>query len=135
MQTNKSVKVELTENEISSILVDIFIKVHRILGPGLLESVYEAAICYELDKMVIKYARQKGLPVYYEDVRLDVGFRADIIVENKVIIEIKSVENVVPVHPKTLLTYLKITEMKLGMLVNFNVNLIKDGIKRIVNNL
>jgi len=135
MYIGKEKAKQLTENEISKILVDVFIKVHRILGPGLLESVYESAICYELDMLNIKYHRQKGLPVYYEDVVLEVGFRADIIVENKVIVEIKSVENIIPVHPKTLLTYLRITEMKLGMLVNFNVSLIKDGIKRIVNNL
>lgn len=135
MYIGKEKAKQLTENEISKILVDVFIKVHRVLGPGLLESVYESAICYELDRLNIKYHRQKGLPVYYEDVVLEVGFRADIIVENKVIVEIKSVENIIPVHPKTLLTYLRITEMKLGMLVNFNVSLIKDGIKRIVNNL
>jgi len=125
----------MTENEIAKILVNIFLKVHRTLGPGLLESVYEAAICYELDKLGIKYKRQQGIAVVYDEVKMDIGFRADIIVENKVIVEIKSIEAIAPVHQKTLLTYLKLTDLKLGLLVNFNVNLIKYGITRIVNNL
>lgn len=125
----------MTENEISKVLVDIFLKMHTILGPGLLESVYEAAICYELDKRGINYTRQQGIQVWYEEVKMDLGFRADIIVEQKVIIEIKSVEAITPVFFKTLLTYLKLTEKKLGLLVNFNVALIKDGITRIANNL
>lgn len=101
----------------------------------MLESVYEAAICYELDKLSIRYKRQQGIVVVYDEVKMDIGFRADIIVENKVIVEIKSIEAIAPVHPKTLLTYLKLTELKLGLLVNFNVSLIKYGITRIVNNL
>ena len=125
----------MTENEISEILVDIFLKVHRTMGPGLFESVYEAAICYELDKAKIEYKRQPGIVVYYEKVELDLGFRADIIVEEKVIIEIKSIEAIAAVHHKQLLTYLKLTNLKLGLLVNFNVSLIKNGITRIVNNL
>jgi GxxExxY protein len=125
----------MTENEISKILVNIFLKVHRILGPGLLESVYEAAICYELDKIDLKYSRQTDIAVSYENVKLDLGFRADIIVEEKVIVEIKSVESIAAIHPKQLLTYLRLTNIKLGLLVNFNVVLIKDGITRIVNNL
>ena len=125
----------MTENEIAKILVNIFLKVHRTLGPGLLESVYEAAICHELDKLSIKYKRQQGIAVVYDDVKMDIGFMADIIVEDKVIVEIKSIEAISPVHPKTLLTYLKLTELKLGLLVNFNVSLIKNGIIRIVNDL
>ncbi|NOU16371.1 MAG: GxxExxY protein [Bacteroidales bacterium] len=125
----------MTENEISKILVNIFLKVHRILGPGLLESVYEAAICHELDKIDLKYRRQTDIAVSYENVKLDLGFRADIIVEEKVIVEIKSVESIAAIHPKQLLTYLRLTNIKLGLLVNFNVVLIKDGITRIVNNL
>ena len=125
----------MTENEISKILVNIFIKVHSTLGPGLLESVYEAAICYELDKLSIIYQRQQGIQVLYEDVKMDLGFRADIIVEQKVIVEIKSVEVITPVFFKTLLTYLRLTDKKLGLLVNFNVVLMKDGITRIANNL
>jgi GxxExxY protein len=125
----------MTENEISKILVDVFIKVHSQLGPGLLESVYEMAICYELTKRGINYNKQQGINVYYDDIKLDIGFRADIIVEDKIIVELKSIEHILPVHHKTLLTYLKLTDIKLGLLVNFNVNLVKDGIVRIVNNL
>lgn len=125
----------MTENEIAKILVNIFLKVHRKLGPGLLESVYEAAICYELDKLGIKYRRQAEIDVFYETVKLGLGFRADIIVEEKVIVELKSVETMSATFPKILLTYLRVTDLKLGLLVNFNVNLIKHGIKRIANNL
>jgi len=125
----------MTENEISKILVDIFLKIHTRLGPGLLESVYETAICYELNKAELKYQRQQGIQVIYDNVKMDLGFRADIIVEQKLIIEIKSVESITPVFLKTLLTYLRLTDIKLGLLVNFNVALIKDGISRVVNNL
>ncbi|MBS4013003.1 MAG: GxxExxY protein [Bacteroidetes bacterium] len=125
----------MKENEISKILVDTFLKIHKQLGPGLLESVYEEIICYELQNSNLKFTRQQGIPVVYNNVKMDIGFRADIIIENKVIIEIKSIEMLAPVHHKQLLTYLKLTELKLGLLVNFNVNLIKDGIVRIVNNL
>lgn len=125
----------MSENEISKILVDIFIKVHSQLGPGLLESVYEAAICYELSKRGLRFKRQHGISVFYDSVKMDVGFRADIFIEDKVIIEVKSVETLIPVHHKTLLTYLRLTNTKLGLLVNFNVSLVKNGITRIVNNL
>jgi len=126
---------QMTENEISKILIDLFIKVHSELGPGLLESVYESAICHELSKRKLNFTKQQGIPVYYDGVKLDMGFRADIIVDNKVIIEVKSIENLLPVHHKTLLTYLKLTDLKLGLLVNFNMNLVKDGLVRIVNKL
>ena len=125
----------MTENEISKIVVDIFIKVHSSLGPGLLESVYEQVICYELTQRNLTYKKQQEIKVVYNGIQLDAGFRADIIIEDKVIIEIKSVELLAPVHHKQLLTYLKLTDKKLGLLVNFNVNLVKDGIVRIVNNL
>ncbi len=125
----------MTENEISKILVEIFLKIHSKLGPGLLESVYEETICYELTSRGIPFTRQESIEVEYEAVKLDIGFRSDIIVEDKVIIEIKSVETIAPVHNKQLLTYLRLTGMKLGLLVNFNVPLIKEGITRIVNNL
>ena len=125
----------MTENEISKIIVDKCLKIHRALGPGLLESIYEEVLSYELMKDDLKCKRQVGIPVIYEDIKMDLGFRADMIVEGKVIIELKSVENVLPVHKKQLLTYLKLTNMKLGLLINFNVPLIKDGITRIVNNL
>jgi GxxExxY protein len=125
----------MSENEIAKILVDIFIKVHSKLGPGLLESIYENAICYELAKRGLKYKKQQNISIFYDEVKMPVGFRADIIVEDKVIVEIKSIEIVAPVHHKTLLTYLRLTKLKLGLLVNFNVSLVKDGITRLVNNL
>jgi len=125
----------MSENQISKILVEIFLKVHKKLGPGLLESVYEEVICYELRKHNLNYERQKGIKCHYDDVVMDIGFRSDIIVENKVIVEIKSVETIPPVYPKIVLTYLRLSSIKLGLLVNFNVLLIKDGITRLVNNL
>jgi GxxExxY protein len=125
---------ELTENEISKILLNIFISIHKQLGPGLLESVYEEVICHELTSHGLEFERQKGISVFYNSIKMDVGFRADIIVSDKVIIEIKSVEQLAPVHHKQLLTYLKLTDKKLGILVNFNVNLVKDGIVGLVNN-
>ncbi len=125
----------MTENEISKILVEIFLKIHSTIGPGLLESVYEETICYELVNRLIPFTRQQGIEVIYENVKMELGFRADIIVYNKVIVEIKSVEAFAPVHHKQLLTYLRLTDLKLGLLVNFNVPLIKEGITRIVNNL
>ena len=108
--------------------------VYNKLGPGLFESVYESALCYELDKAGLEYKRQLELPVRYEDVILDVAFRIDILVENKVIIELKSVEELTKVHYKQIITYLKLTTIPLGLLVNFNTDSIKENIKRIVNN-
>ncbi len=125
----------MDENEISRIIVDKCLKIHKSLGPGLLESVYEEVLYYKLSNQNLRCGRQVGIPIVYENIRMDLGFRADMIVEGKMIIELKSVENVLPVYKKQLLTYLKLTNMKLGLLINFNVPLIKDGITRIVNNL
>lgn len=125
----------MTENEISKIIVDICYKIHTKLGPGLLESVYETILNYELTTRGLNVERQKALPVFWNETKMDIGFRADLIVENKVIIEVKSVEQIALVHPKQVLTYLKITNLKLGLLINFNEPLIKTGITRIVNNL
>jgi GxxExxY protein len=125
----------MTENELSKIVFDCALKVHQSLGPGLLESAYEECLFYELKKTGLVVEKQKALPLVYEEVRLDVGYRIDIIVENKLILEIKSVEALNDVHFAQLLTYLKLTDCKLGLLINFNVTLIKNGIKRIVNNL
>jgi GxxExxY protein len=125
----------MTENEISRIVFDLCIKIHRKYGPGLFESVYEEIFCYELTKLKIQFVRQHPIPVVHEEVKLEIGFRADIIIENKVILELKSVESIADVHYKQILTYLKLTDLKLGMLINFNVALIKDGIHRIVNKL
>ncbi|MBW7891681.1 MAG: GxxExxY protein, partial [Chitinophagaceae bacterium] len=102
---------------------------------GLLESVYEEALCYELAKAGIRFKRQQGISFMYEDIKMDLGFRSDVIVEDRIMIELKSVETVTPVHYKILLTYLRLTNIKLGLMINFNVELIKDGIKRVVNNL
>lgn len=120
----------MTENELATVAVDICYKIHTTLGPGLLESVYESAFAYELDKRGIAYTRQENIEIDYEDTVLDVGFRADIIMEDRLIVELKSVEHLEKVHHKTVLTYLKLTNIKLALLVNFNVNLIKDGIHR-----
>ncbi len=125
----------MNENEISKIIVHKCLKIHKTLVPGLLESVYEEVLFYEILKSQIKCERQVAVPVVYEDIKMDLGFRADMFVGDKVIIELKSVENIMPVHKKQLLTYLKLTGIKLGMLINFNVELIKNGITRIVNNL
>ena len=124
----------MKENDITGILIDVFVKVHSQLGPGLLESVYEEVICHGLVKRGLNFKRQQGIPVVYDDVKMELGFRADVIIEDKVVIEIKSIEILAPVHHKQLLTYLKLTNIKVGLLVNFNVNLVKDGIVRIVNN-
>lgn len=120
----------MTENELATIAVDICFKIHTALGPGLLESVYEAAFHYELDKQKIPYSRQKEIVANYESAVLDIGFRTDIIMDNKLIVEIKSVEHLEKVHHKMVLTYLKLSGIKLAILVNFNVNLIKDGLHR-----
>lgn len=125
----------MTENELSRVIVDSAFKIHTTLGPGLLESVYEAVLAHELERRGCSVLSQRAIPVVYEDVKLDLGFRADIIVNAKVVIEVKSVEVIAPVHAKQLRTYLRLMDLKLGLLINFNVNLIKDGITRVVNNL
>jgi GxxExxY protein len=125
----------MEENEITGLLIGIFIGIHKQVGPGLLESVYEEIIAYELKKRGIPFQRQKTIGVNYEQVRLDLGFRADLIVNNKVVVEIKSIETVLPVHHKQILTYLRLTGLKVGLLVNFNVDVLRKGIHRAVNNL
>jgi GxxExxY protein len=125
----------MTENEIAKQIVDVAYKIHTTLGPGLLESVYEKIMAHELKKRGLHVVNQQPLPVVYEGVRLNIGFRVDLIVESKVVVEIKSVEAIAPVHKKQLLTYLRLTDKRLGLLINFNVELIKDGISRVVNGL
>ncbi|TAG59343.1 MAG: GxxExxY protein [Cytophagales bacterium] len=125
----------MTENEISKVVFDSALKVHQNLGPGLLESAYEECLYYELCKTGLKIEKQKPLPLVYEDVRLEVGYRIDIMIENKFIIEIKAVDALNDVHLAQILTYLKLSNCKLGLLINFNVTLIKNGIRRVVNNL
>lgn len=124
-----------SENELARIIVDAAFHIHTRLGPGLLESVYEEILWHELSVRGLDVDRQKAIPVIWNDLKMELGFRADLIVGHKVIIEIKSVEHVAPVHPKQLLTYLRLTNLKLGLLINFNEALIKDGITRVVNNL
>lgn len=125
----------MNENEIAKIVVDICYQIHKELGPGLFESVYEEILYFELVKYGFSVERQKAIPVIWRTKKMNLGFRADLIVNSKLIIEIKSVEFINPIHPKQLLTYLKLTKMKLGLLINFNEAYIKDGIKRIVNGL
>jgi len=125
----------MTENAIAKEIVDAAFRIHTTLGPGLLESVYDAVLAYELDRRGLRTVRQQPIPVVYETVRIDTGFRVDLIVEDKVIVEIKSVEVLAPVHKKQLLTYLRLADKRLGLLINFHVALIKDGIYRIVNGL
>ncbi|WP_273567376.1 GxxExxY protein [Maribacter halichondriae] len=125
----------MTENEISKVIFDCALKVHKSLGPGLLESAYEECLFYELKKTGLSIEKQKPLPLVYEEVKLEVGYRIDLIVENKVIIEVKAVEALNDVHLALVLTYLKLSNCKLGLLINFNVTLIKNGIRRVVNNL
>ena len=125
----------MSENELSKLVVDVCFKIHTRYGPGLFESVYEEIFCYEWEKTGIHFTRQQAIPLIHEEIKMEVGFRADVIIDEKVIIEIKSVETLAPVHYKQLLTYLKLTDLKLGLLVNFNVNLMKEGIHRIVNKL
>ncbi|NRT13241.1 GxxExxY protein [Flavobacterium sp. 14A] len=125
----------MNENELSKIVFDCALKVHRALGPGLLERAYEECLYYELRKKGLMVIKQKALPLVYENVQLDIGYRLDLIVEDKLILEIKSVDALSDVHFAQLLTYLKLTDCKLGLLINFNVALIKDGIRRIANKL
>jgi GxxExxY protein len=125
----------MTENEIARAIVDAAIKIHKTLGPGLLESVYEAILSFELQKRGLRVVQQVGLPVYYEGVKLELGFRIDLLVADKVIVEIKSIDALAPVHGKQLATYLRLTDLRLGLLLNFNVELMKNGIQRVVNRL
>ena len=125
---------KMTENEIATIIVDVMYKIHVELGPGLFESVYERILAYELENSHdLNVQRQVGIPVFWRNVNQGFGFRADLIVENKVLIEIKSIDQIAPVHHRQVISYLKLTNLKLGLLVNFNEILIKNGIKRFVN--
>ena len=125
----------MTENEIAKVIVDVAYHVHVRLGPGLLESVYQEVMAYELTKRRLNILKKEPVPIVYDDRRFDKGYEADLIVENKVIVELKSVETVHPVHKKQLLTYLRLADRQLGLLINFGEALIKDGITRVVNRL
>jgi len=123
----------MNENEVAKVIVDCAYKIHTTLGPGLLESAYQVFLAYELQKRGLQINSEVNLPVMYDGITVDIGFRADIIVEDLVIIELKSVEQVADVHKKQLLTYLKVSGKKLGLLINFGSPLIKGGITRIIN--
>lgn len=125
----------MSENEIAKLILDAAFEVHRRLGPGLFESVYESILSHELNKRGLKVQRQVPIRLSYDNLIFDEGFKADIIVDDKVIIELKSIEALHPVHKKQLLTYLRISGLKLGLLINFNESLLKNGIVRIVNGL
>lgn len=125
----------MTENELSNVIIGKAIEVHRVLGPGLLESVYQECLLSELEKDGLFVEKEKSLPIVYKDIKLNHGYRIDLLVEKKVIIELKTVDNLIDVHEAQILTYLKLSNLKLGLLINFNVKLLKHGIRRFVNNL
>jgi len=122
-------------NEITDKIIGAAIRVHKELGPGLLESAYEACLAFELRDAGLLVEIQKPLPVMYRGVKLDCGYRLDIVVENKVILELKAVEKIIPIHEAQILSYLKLSGLRLGLLINFNSLYLKDGLKRVVNNL
>ncbi|MFD2035758.1 GxxExxY protein [Belliella marina] len=123
----------MNENEIARIVFDSALKVHKNLGPGLLESAYEECLYFELRKCNLNVVKQRALPLIYEDVFLEVGYRVDLMIENKFVVEIKSVDALNDIHLAQVLTYLKLSGCKLGMLINFNVTLLKHGVKRVIN--
>lgn len=125
----------MTHNEVSEVIIGCAIEIHRQAGPGLLESAYEHALAYDLRQKGLSVLQQQGLPFHYKEAKLDVGYRVDLLVNDLVIVEIKSVEALAPVHFAQLLTYLKLSDKKLGLLINFNVKLLKEGIHRVVNKL
>jgi len=125
----------MTENEISYKIIGTAIDLHRNVGPGLLESAYENALAYDLRESGLEVKQQLPLPFHYKEDRMDVGYRVDLLIENKVIVEVKSVETLAPVHYAQLLTYLKLSDKKLGLLINFNSKILKNEIHRVVNNL
>lgn len=127
--------MNLNENQLTTLVLDKCFEIHRELGPGLFESVYEKILAFELKREGLIVQEQLGLPVEWKEERIDLGFRIDLKVENKLIIELKSIETILPVHKKQLLTYIRLSKIKLGLLVNFNENLLKDGLHRVVNKL
>lgn len=123
--------MEIEINHLTGEVIGAAIEVHKTLGPGLLESAYEECLCHELTLNKIRYNRQKPLPVEYKDVNLDCGYRLDLVVENRLIVELKACESLLPIYEAQLLTYLKLTNIKVGLLINFNVPVLKEGIKRL----
>jgi GxxExxY protein len=122
----------VTDNEITHAIIGAAIEVHKRLGPGLLESAYEECLLHELRTRNLSVERQKGLPVIYKEVKLDCGYRLDLLVESKVVVELKSVENLAPIHEAIILTYLRLSGQKIGLLINFNVTVLKDGVRRFI---
>lgn len=129
-----SFKTKMSENEITEIIIGCSIKIHKSIGPGLLESAYEECLFYELSKTNLKIERQKALPLIYEEVKLECGYRADFLIENKVVLELKSIDALEDIHLAQVLTYLKLSKCKVGLLINFNVLKLTNGVKRVVNN-
>ena len=125
----------MEHNEVTGVIIDTALDIHRRLGPGLLESVYRKILAYELRKKGFQVQEEQPIPVVWDDMRLELGFRADLIVNDLVVVETKSAETIAPVHKKQLLTYLRLTNKRVGLLINFNVALLKDGISRVVNGL
>ena len=125
----------MEHNEVTGVIIDTALDIHRRLGPGLLESVYRKILAYELRKKGLQVQEEQPIPVVWDDIRLELGFRADLIVNDLVVVETKSAETIAPVHKKQLLTYLRLTDKRVGLLINFNVELLRDGISRIVNRL
>ena len=125
----------MTENEIAKQIVDAAFKLHTTIGPGLLESVYEVLLAHELQRRDLKVVRQLPVPLVYEGIQFEHGYQLDLLVDDKVIVEVKSIEQVAGIHKKQLLTYLRLADKRLGLLINFNVELIKNGISRVVNGL
>ena len=120
-------------NDLTGQVIGAAIEVHKVLGPGLLESTYESCLCVELEKRNIPYERQKQLPIDYKGTIVDCGYRVDLLVAGRIVVELKASENLLPIHEAQLLTYLKLSEIKVGLLINFNVLVLKDGIKRLAN--
>jgi GxxExxY protein len=121
------------ENELATLVLDVCFRIHRLYGPGLFESVYEEIFCHEFSKENILFERQKVIPLIHEELKLEIGFRADLVIEKILLIEFKSIENLADIHYKQVQTYLKLSKIKLGLLINFNVPYLKEGIKRIIN--
>lgn len=133
-EINQMVAIERQENEISGEIIGAAIEVHKHLGPGLLESAYEECLCCELDLRGIRFTRQVPLPLKYKGMKLDCGYRMDLLVEDRVIVELKTVEAIAPIHEAQMLTYLKLRDMRVGLIINFNVCFLVEGIRRLVNN-
>ena len=122
----------MTDNEITHEIIGAAIEVHRLLGPGLLESAYEECLCHELSLRGLPFERQKPIPVVYKEAKLECGYRMDLLVANRIVVELKSIEALAPIHEAILLTYLRLSSCRLGLLINFNVLVLKDGVRRLV---